>query len=272
MIGQPPVDISLPVDVIVKLIKIILRQEASGIGLSSPFLVDRIVNPDIGVHCLQLVIKNTESLHIGAHVHVEIAGVHIPPRSSGVDFIAENPVVNLSVSGLSGIALPQKSAHRLQMLHAAALLHIQRIAGTFRAAPRQRMDQVVRSRVAALVQKHHGHLHTLIVKAFHHLVVVGNPPIAEIVSLSVVSERNRSRLSGRRANFIQINIVNDLLHAKLLKLPACNGGNLRQNAFDSPGHASRSKRRDCLRICDVMLVADLNHLSAALHRHQKFPA
>ena len=134
------------------------------------------------------------------------------------------------------------------------------------------MDQIVRSRVTALVQKHHGHLHPLIVKAFHHLVIVGNAPVAEIVSLSVVGKRDRPRLARRRAYFIEINIVNHLLHAEFLQFTAGDGGNLRQNALDSSGHTPCGKRRDSLRVRDVMLVADLYHLSAALHRHQKLPA
>ena len=50
MEGKPPVNVSLPVHVIIKLIQIVPGEETSGIGFAVPLLVKGIINPHIGVH------------------------------------------------------------------------------------------------------------------------------------------------------------------------------------------------------------------------------
>ena len=151
MIGKTPVNIPFPVHIVVKLIQILLCQKASGIGLASPLLINGIINLHVGVHSLKFIIKNTESLHIGAHIHIQRRGVHIPPGGPGIDLIAQNPVINLTMSGLPGIPLSQKGARRFQMLHAAILFHVQCIAGALCPVSCQRMHQILRPLGAAPV-------------------------------------------------------------------------------------------------------------------------
>ena len=80
------------------------------------------------------------------------------------------------------------------------------------------------------------------------------------------------RIAGRRTNLIQINIVDHLLYPQILELACGNRGYLRQKPFDSSMHPPSRKRRIRLRVRDIMLIADLNHLSVTLHSHQKLTA
>ena len=52
MIGKSPVDITLSVHIIIELIQILLGKEAARIGFAVPFLVDRVINPHIGILAL----------------------------------------------------------------------------------------------------------------------------------------------------------------------------------------------------------------------------
>ena len=99
-----------------------------------------------------------------------------------------------------------------------------------------------------------------------------NPAIAEIIGLSVIIIGNRTRIAGRRANLVQIEIVHHLLYPKIFELAGGNRRNLRQKPLNAAGHTRRGIRRIGLRVCDIMLVADLHHLAATLYRHQKLPA
>ena len=79
MVGKPPVNISLPVHIVVKLVKILLCQKAAGIGLPVPLLVDGIVYSYAGVHALHFIIDDTECLDIIIYIVIQRRGIAIPP-------------------------------------------------------------------------------------------------------------------------------------------------------------------------------------------------
>ena len=79
MVGKPPVNISLPVHIVVKLVKILLCQKAAGIGLPVPLLVDGIVYSYAGVHALHFIIKDAECLHINIDIQIHGGGIGVPP-------------------------------------------------------------------------------------------------------------------------------------------------------------------------------------------------
>ena len=142
MLRQPPVDISLLLQVSVELVQNFLGAiPIFRIETLPPLLIQGYVYSGIAVNTQQRVIENAESprvlIHIGRRAHM----LDVIPFASGIDLVADHPVHHLAVS-CAGITAGQERRDRRNRLRPAPICGIESKVGRMSAGTRLRMNQL----------------------------------------------------------------------------------------------------------------------------------
>ncbi len=184
------------------------------------------------------VMKLTEGK--GCDLAVETAGTQITTVQTIHMTKKGSTIVLVGYSKSGEMTLPMSLALDKELTFKTVFRyrHIQRIS-LADAVPRHGMNQILGVSARPMIQKNHGKLHPAPVDRLHQCVIIGEHRTVEVPRLSVVFKRNRTGNGGRRADIVQVHVVDDLADAHPCDFSACNSLHVRQTSLESRIHPGR---------------------------------